>query len=344
MNVGKAPLAVSMGDPAGIGLDLTLSAWSTRVQLELPPFFLIGDPDALENRARVLGLRVPLTETTPESAASEFVTALPVLPVRLPAPVKAGISDPANAMAVVEAIRLAVELTMAGRARAVVTNPIAKSVLYSAGFGFPGHTEYLAHLASEAVGKPVTPVMLLAGPELRVAPVTIHIPLCEVPGALTAEIIVETAEIMAADLRRRFGVNAPRIAVAGLNPHAGEDGALGAEDNAIIVPAVEQLRARGIDANGPLPADTMFHPDARSTYDAALCMYHDQALIPAKTLGFHDSVNATLGLPFIRTSPDHGTAFSLAGSGAARPDSLIAAIRLADAMSGVEAHRRSSAA
>lgn len=344
MTGGKAALAVSMGDPAGIGLDLTLSAWRNREQLNLPPFFLIGDPEALESRAVTLGFRVPLTEATPENAASEFSRALPVLPVRLPAPVKSGSPDPANAKAVVEAIRLAVELTMTGRARAVVTNPIAKSVLYSAGFEFPGHTEYLAHLATEALGRPVTPVMLLAGPELRVAPVTIHIPLGDVPGALTTEAIVETAEIMAGDLKRRFGVNAPRIAISGLNPHAGEDGALGAEDGEIIVPAVAQLRARGIDVSGPLPADTMFHAEARSAYDAALCMYHDQALIPAKTLGFHDSVNATLGLPFVRTSPDHGTAFSLAGSGTARPDSLIAAIRLADAMSSSETERRSSAA
>ena len=334
MSVGTAALAVSMGDPAGIGLDLTLLAWSKREQLELPPFFLLGDPEALENRARMLGLRVPLKEATPESAASEFVSALPVLPVRLPAPVKAGTPDPANAKAIVEAIRLAVELTMKGRARAVVTNPIATSVLYSAGFEFPGHTEYLAHLAGEALGNPVTPVMLLAGPELRVAPVTIHIPLSEVPAALTTGIIIETAEIMAADLRRRFGVSAPRIAVSGLNPHAGEDGALGAEDREIILPAVEQLRARGIDVSGPLPADTMFHAEARSTYDAALCMYHDQALIPAKTLGFHDSFNATLGLPFVRTSPDHGTALALAGTGTARADSLISALTLAAEIAG----------
>lgn len=344
MNAEKAALAVSMGDPAGIGLDLTLSVWRNREQLGLHPFFLVGDPDALEGRARMLGLRVPVAEVTAESAATEFRRALPVLPVRLPAQVKTGTPDPANAKAVIEAIRLSVELTMTGRACAVVTNPIAKSVLYSAGFEFPGHTEYLAHLASQALGRPVTPVMLLAGPELRVAPVTIHIPLSEVPGALTTEAIVETAEIMAGDLERRFGVSAPRIAVSGLNPHAGEDGALGAEDREIIVPAVARLCALGIDASGPLPADTMFHAEARATYDAALCMYHDQALIPAKTLGFHDSVNATLGLPFVRTSPDHGTAFSLAGSGSAQPDSLIAAIRLASAMSRAETQRRSSAA
>jgi 4-hydroxythreonine-4-phosphate dehydrogenase len=252
--------------------------------------------------------------------------------------------DSANAGAVIEAIRCAVELTMAGRAHAVVTNPIAKSVLYASGFGFPGHTEYLAHLAGAALGRAFTPVMLLAGPELRVAPVTIHIPLAEVPGALTSKAIVGAARIMSHDLSLRFGVARPRIAISGLNPHAGEDGSLGAEDGTIIAPAVAELRAGGIDAVGPLPADTMFHAEARATYDAALCMYHDQALIPAKTLGFHDSVNATLGLPFVRTSPDHGTAFSLAGTGTARPDSLVAAIRLASTMASAEARHTSSAA
>jgi 4-hydroxythreonine-4-phosphate dehydrogenase len=344
MTAGNAALALTMGDPAGIGPDLALLAWHDREQLALPPFFLIGDPDMLDARAKMLGLDIPLVETTPERAASDFPDALPVLPVRLEAPVQAGEADSANAGPVIEAIRLAVELTMAGRARAVVTNPIAKSVLYAAGFEFPGHTEYLAHLAGEAFGRAFTPIMLLTGPELRVAPVTIHIPLADVPGALTTKAIVDAARIMAHDLSLRFGVARPRIAVSGLNPHAGEEGTLGAEDGDIIVPAVAELRAGGIDAIGPLPADTMFHAEARASYDAALCMYHDQALIPAKTLGFHDSVNATLGLPFVRTSPDHGTAFSLAGTGTARPDSLIAAIRLASSMAGAEAERRSSAA
>ncbi len=344
MTGGNAALALTMGDPAGIGPDLSLVAWHNRANLRLPAFFLLGDPDMLGARARMLGLDIPLVDTTPERAVSDFARALPVLPVRLTADVHAGEPDTANAGAVIEAIRQAVELTMAGRAQAVVTNPIAKSVLYGAGFGFPGHTEYLAHLAGDALGRTVTPIMLLAGPELRVAPVTIHIPLADVPRALTTEAIVEAARIMSHDLSLRFGVARPRIAISGLNPHAGEDGSLGAEDGTIIAPAVAELRAGGIDAVGPLPADTMFHAEARATYDAALCMYHDQALIPAKTLGFHDSVNATLGLPFVRTSPDHGTAFSLAGTGTARPDSLIAALRLANTMASAEARHTSSAA
>jgi 4-hydroxythreonine-4-phosphate dehydrogenase len=231
---------------------------------------------------------------------------------------------------------LRVELTTAARTRAVVTNPIAKSVLYASGFDFPGHTEYLADLASQNAGHAVTPVMLLAGPSLRVAPVTIHIPLRQVPDALTTDAIVETTRIVARDLGRRFGLARPRIAVSGLNPHAGEDGALGREDGEIILPAIALLKAEGLDVTGPLPADTMFHAEARAGYDAAICMYHDQALIPAKTLGFHDSVNVTLGLPFIRTSPDHGTAFSLAGKGQARADSLVAALNLAAKMANTE--------
>lgn len=336
MNGRRRALALTMGDPAGIGPDLALLAWQNRVELELPPFLIIADPAMLAERASLLGMNVPLVETSPEDAVSHFDTALPVVPVILAKTAIAGTPDEANAEATIEAIRLGVELTMASRTRAVVTNPIAKSVLYASGFGFPGHTEYLAHLAALTDGHPVTPVMLLAGPALRVAPVTIHIPLSQVPAALTTSAIVETGRIMARDLASRFGMNAPRIAVSGLNPHAGEDGALGAEDAAIIAPAIAELRANGINAFGPLPADTMFHAEARQTYDAALCMYHDQALIPAKTLGFHDSVNVTLGLPFIRTSPDHGTAFSLAGKGEARADSLVAALNIAAKMANTE--------
>tara|TARA_R110002020_G_scaffold18931_25_gene65519 strand:- start:675 stop:1718 length:1044 start_codon:yes stop_codon:yes gene_type:complete len=347
MTGNRRALALTMGDPAGIGPDLALYAWKHRAELSLPPFFLIGDPRMLDERATLLGLVVPLTEATPESAAAAFAAALPVLPVSLATTARPGTPDPANAGAIIESIRLAVELTVAGRAGAVVTNPIAKSVLYASGFGFPGHTEYLAHLANEASGaqgQPMLPVMLLAGPQLRVAPVTIHIPLKDVPGALTQDAIVETGRIMARDLASRFGVANPRIALSGLNPHAGEDGALGSEDAEIVAPAITELRAKGINAFGPLPADTMFHAEARAGYDAAICMYHDQALIPAKTLGFHDSVNVTLGLPFIRTSPDHGTAFSLAGKGTARADSLAAALRLADRMARTEASSRASAA
>lgn len=336
INGRRRALALTMGDPAGVGPDLALAAWIHRAALELPPFLIISDPDMLAERAELLGLDVALAETSPEDAVAKFDAALPVFPVALAKPAIPGTPDAANADAIIEAIRLGVELTSSARTRAVVTNPIAKSVLYAAGFEFPGHTEYLAHLAGESVGHTVTPVMLLSGPELRVAPVTIHIPLHQVPEALSTSGIVGTAQIVARDLASRFGMTAPRIAISGLNPHAGEDGALGSEDADVIAPAIAELQAQGIKAFGPLPADTMFHAEARATYDAALCMYHDQALIPAKTLGFHDSVNVTLGLPFIRTSPDHGTAFSLAGKGEARPDSLIAALKLAAKMANTE--------
>ena len=325
------PLALTMGDPAGIGPDITLALWSARKALSLPAFLFVGDGDVLLQRARLLGLDVPVAAAGPETAGALFADAIPVLAGDCRAPVVPGAPDSRNAAAVTGAIETAVALTLAGRTSAVVTNPIAKAVLYEAGFGFPGHTEFLAALSAEASGgKPPLPVMLLAGPKLRAVPVTIHIPLKDVPAALTEELIIETAIVTERDLRLRFGIARPRLALAGLNPHAGEGGALGLEDDAVVRPAVEHLKAAGIDAFGPLPADTMFHEAARATYDVALCMYHDQALIPAKALGFDDSVNATLGLPFIRTSPDHGTAFALAGKGIARPDSLLAALRLAE--------------
>ncbi|MBD9371701.1 4-hydroxythreonine-4-phosphate dehydrogenase PdxA [Rhizobium sp. ARZ01] len=333
------PLALTMGDPSGIGLDITLDLWAARAKHGLPPFLFIGDPDALKSRAQLRGLEVSVAAATPETAAALFDDAIPVQPIALAEPVVAGEPSSQNAQAVIGAIESAVELTLAGRTSAVVTNPIAKSVLYGAGFAFPGHTEFLADLAARATGKPALPVMLLAGPKLRSVPVTIHIPLKDVPDALTEDLIYETALITATDLKQRFGIAAPRLAVAGLNPHAGESGALGLEDKAIVAPAIARLKAAGVDAFGPLPADTMFHDAARATYDVAICMYHDQALIPAKALGFDDSVNVTLGLPFIRTSPDHGTAFSLAGTGRAKPDSLLAALRLAR---GLAIHERSA--
>jgi 4-hydroxythreonine-4-phosphate dehydrogenase len=323
------PLALTMGDPAGIGPDITLALWSNRHALSLPPFLFIGDARVLRERAVVLGLDVAVASAAPEEANRLFPDALPVLSCDCREPVTPGRPDSRNAAAITGAIETAVSLTLAGRTAAVVTNPIAKAVLYDAGFGFPGHTEFLADLASKATGKAALPVMLLAGPKLRSVPVTIHIPLKDVPTALTQALIVETAVITERDLRQRFGIARPRLAIAGLNPHAGETGTIGLEDETIVRPAVEQLKVAGIDAVGPLPADTMFHDAARATYDVALCMYHDQALIPAKALGFDDSVNATLGLPFIRTSPDHGTAFAIAGKGVAKPDSLLAAIRLA---------------
>ncbi|MFB2551134.1 4-hydroxythreonine-4-phosphate dehydrogenase PdxA [Ensifer soli] len=334
----ERPLALTMGDPAGIGPDLALALWADRAALGTPPFLYVGDPLSLSERAQHLGIAAPLREASASDAASVFATALPVLPVLCAAPVVAGMPNSANAGAITGSIESAVDLAFEGAVGAVVTSPISKAVLYDAGFRFPGHTEFLADLAERHTGRAVLPVMLLAGPKLRAVPVTIHIPLHAVAGALTADLVYRTCTITAADLRDRFGIAAPRLAVAGLNPHAGENGALGHEDDAVIRPVVERLRAEGIDAAGPLPADTMFHDRARATYDVAICMYHDQALIPAKALGFDDSVNATLGLPFIRTSPDHGTAFSLAGTGTARPDSLLAALTL-----GAELARHGSA-
>jgi 4-hydroxythreonine-4-phosphate dehydrogenase len=330
------PLLLTMGDPAGIGPELTLKAWLLR--RDLPPFGVLADPEHLAKCAAALGLDVPIKRASLGDISASFEDALPVLPLDHSVDgIVMGKPEGRGAAATIEAIERGIQLCMAGEARGVVTNPIAKSVLYNEGFTFPGHTEFLAARASELSGKPVTPVMMLAGPKLRAVPVTIHVPLSAVPGLLTEELIVETATITAHDLSHRFGVASPRLAISGLNPHAGEDGAMGTEDRDIVAPAVAKLRSAGIDARGPLPADTMFHDAARARYDVALCMYHDQALIPAKALGFDDSVNVTLGLPFVRTSPDHGTAFDIAGQGIARPDSLIAAIRMADTMSGPRA-------
>ena len=323
--LGEAPpaLAVTMGDPAGIGLEITLGAW--RARAGLPPFFLIADPAHLKAHAS----DTPWREIAdPAEAASVFPNTVPVLPVALAVDPVPGRPDPRNAPAVVSAIDRAVELAQTGQAAAVVTNPVSKQVLYEgADFRYPGHTEYLAHL-----GRVPSTVMMLAGPDLRVVPVTIHIPLADVPGALTTDLIVETARITARDLRARFGIKEPRLALSGLNPHAGEGGSMGREEIEVIKPAIEVLGGEGLTVSGPHPADTMFHAEARRRYDVALCMYHDQALVPLKTLDFDRGVNVTLGLPFVRTSPDHGTAFDIAGKGIARPDSLIAALRMAGDM------------
>ena len=326
------PLALTLGEPAGIGPDLTLVLWQRRNELQTPAFYVIGDADFLAARARVLGLDVPLQETAADDAAETFATALPVAPLGEHVAAAPGKPDARNAAAVIASIRMGVEEVLAGRAAAVVTNPIAKAVLYEAGFAHPGHTEFLARVAHDATGEPVTPVMLLWSPTLAVVPVTIHIPLRDVVTQLTRERLVTTGRIVARDMAARFGLSSPRLAVAGLNPHAGEGGSIGREDVEIVGPAVADLRAAGIDARGPLSADTMFHESARATYDVALCMYHDQALIPIKTLAFDHGVNVTLGLPFVRTSPDHGTAFDLAGTGRADPSSLLAALKLAARM------------
>jgi len=323
------PLALTLGEPAGIGPDITLAVWQRRAELALPPFYLLADPDFLARRARHLGLDIPLRVVEPDAAAKTFAAALPVVALAERVTAEPGQPDQSSGPAAIASIRRAVADVFAGRAHAVVTNPVAKAVLYRTGFAEPGHTEFLARLAQEATGRAAHPVMMLWSPELAVVPVTIHLPVREVPQRLTAELIVETGRIVAHDLRARFGIARPRLALAGLNPHAGEEGALGAEDAAVVAPAVERLRREGIDARGPLPADTMFHAAARRGYDAALAMYHDQALIPIKTLAFDHAVNVTLGLPFVRTSPDHGTAFDIAGSGRADPASLVAALKLA---------------
>lgn len=325
----RRPLVLTQGDPAGIGPELTLKAWLQREEASLPPFAVLADPAFLGQVAKTQGWTVPLVEVEPSQTATVFSQALPVIPLKATVRARPGEPDAAYAPSVIESIETAVRLVRGGAASALVTNPIAKHVLYEAGFRHPGHTEFLAALAAEGGGGACHPVMMLWSEELAVVPVTVHIPLSAVPAALTTELIVLTGRIVARELKQRFGIAEPRLALAGLNPHAGENGAMGLEDRDVVAPAVDILRSDGIAVAGPLPADTMFHARARSRYDAALAMYHDQALIPIKTLAFDEGVNVTLGLPFVRTSPDHGTAFDIAGKGIARPDSLMAAIRLA---------------
>jgi 4-hydroxythreonine-4-phosphate dehydrogenase len=325
------PLALTLGEPAGIGPDITIKAWLRRDELKLPAFYLLGDADFIDRRARALQADVRLAKVKAEEAVAAFADALPVVSTDAAATAAPGRPDGNSANAAISSIRQAVGDVIAGRASAVVTNPIAKSVLYGAGFAHPGHTEFLAELAASG-GRTPQPVMMLWSPMLAVVPVTIHLSLREAIATLSSELIVSTSRIVAQALRTRFGIARPRLAISGLNPHAGEDGSLGTEDQTIVAHAVAVLHNDGIDARGPLPADTMFHAAARATYDCAICMYHDQALIPIKTLAFDDAVNVTLGLPFVRTSPDHGTAFDIAGTGRASPASLIAALRLAERM------------
>jgi 4-hydroxythreonine-4-phosphate dehydrogenase len=329
------PLALTSGEPAGIGPDVTIKAWLHRHELKLPAFYLLGDRDALSNRAKALGIRIEIAEVRAEDALGTFADALPVVATGHVATAQPGQPDGTSATAAIASIRQAVGDVIAGRAGAVVTNPIAKSVLYRAGFRHPGHTEFLAELAA-AGGQPPQPVMMLWSPALVVVPVTIHLSLRDAIAQLSRDAIVTTTRIVATELKARFGIARPRIAMSGLNPHAGEDGSLGTEEQTIVAPAIEILRGDGIEIRGPLPADTMFHEAARQTYDCAICMYHDQALIPVKTLAFEDAVNVTLGLPFIRTSPDHGTAFDITGTGKANPSSLIAALRLAARMAATQ--------
>jgi 4-hydroxythreonine-4-phosphate dehydrogenase len=329
------PLALTIGEPAGIGPDITIQAWLRRNELKLPAFYLLGDRDFVSHRAKAIGLELKLAEVSAEEASDAFAEALPVVATGHVTTAQPGRPDETSAGAAMASIRQAVGDVVAGRASAIVTNPIAKSVLYRAGFRHPGHTEYLAELAATN-GHTPQPVMMLWSPALVVVPVTIHLSLRDAIAQLSSDLIVTTARIVAAALKVRFGLVNPRLAISGLNPHAGEDGSLGIEDKNIVTPAIEILRSEGIEVRGPLPADTMFHEAARKTYDCAICMYHDQALIPVKTLAFEEAVNATLGLPFVRTSPDHGTAFDIAGTGKADPSSLIAALRLAARMAATQ--------
>ncbi len=329
--MAQLPIALTMGEPAGIGPELTALAW--RALRTTDSFFLIGDPAHLP-----ADLPVERIER-PAQAAAVMPRALPVLAMDFGPPRRPGRPDPAHAPHVITSIARAVELVQAGQAAALTTNPINKLALkQGAGFGFPGHTEYLAHLAGiDQV------VMMLACEALKVVPATIHIPLAQVPAALTPELLERVIRLTHAAMQRDFGLNAPRIAVAGLNPHAGEGGAMGQEEITMMIPLLDRLRAEGLAMTGPLPADTMFHPAARAEYDVAICAYHDQALIPIKTLDFAHGVNVTLGLPFVRTSPDHGTAFDIAGSGRADASSLIAALNMARQMADMRARSRAQA-
>jgi 4-hydroxythreonine-4-phosphate dehydrogenase len=324
-----------MGDPSGIGPEIAVLAWRDRKRGELPPFAIYADLDLMLARSRLLARDIEIVPVADAKAAvGVFERALPVVHVPLVRRSRPGEPDAQNGPATSLAIKRAVADVAAGRASAIVTNPIAKSVLYQAGFKHAGHTEYLGALAKEFWPEdPADSVMMLASSELRVVPVTIHVALKAVPSLLTTTKIIETARVVAAALKRDFAISNPRLVVTGLNPHAGEDGALGTEDRDIIQPAIDALRSEGLNVTGPHSADTLFHAAARTTYDAAICMYHDQALIPIKTLSFDEGVNVTLGLPFVRTSPDHGTAFGIAGKGIASPASLKAALKLAAEMS-----------
>ncbi|QDH17790.1 4-hydroxythreonine-4-phosphate dehydrogenase PdxA [Swingsia samuiensis] len=320
------PIALTLGDPAGIGPELTVSAWKALKKTGLV-FFWLGD-------SRLFNDSVPFVEIqTPEEAKDVFPTALPIISVRCPVLVQAGKPTPQNASAVISSIEKAVHFVQAEQASGVVTNPIAKNILAEAGFPYPGHTEFLAALCNSAGNE----IMMLASPSLKVVPISIHVSLRNAIESLTSERVIEVAKATNIALKKDFGISAPHLAIAGLNPHAGEAGLMGSEEQDIIIPAINRLKSEGIHVSGPMPPDTMFSAGIRSSYDAAICMYHDQALIPLKTLDMAEGVNVTLGLPIIRTSPDHGTAFNIAqpiGSDTGKADvsSLLSAIKLADQM------------
>ncbi|MCI0467547.1 MAG: 4-hydroxythreonine-4-phosphate dehydrogenase PdxA [Beijerinckiaceae bacterium] len=324
------PLALSQGDPSGVGPELTLKAWlKARENPDAPPFIAIADPNYLAATALTLGLTVPVETASCAEAVEVFHRALPVHDTKFPVAGKPGVPDLRDAAGTIAAIETCVRLIKDGEASALVTNPIAKQVFYQAGFRHPGHTEYLAELAERHFGRGGRAVMLIWSPQLAVVPATVHVPLARVPALLSRALLVETGSIAAHDLAARFGIRNPRLAFTGLNPHAGEGGAMGREEVEVIAPALADLAAAGVTVSGPHAADSLFRPGARKSYDAVVAMYHDQALIPIKALAFEQAVNVTLGLPFIRTSPDHGTAFDIAGKGIADPSSLIAALSLA---------------
>lgn len=323
------PLAITMGEPGGVGPDIALQLYSRRLKIDAAPFAIYAPLAFLQQRAERLGLDIKFKPVLPEYAADTFAEALPVVSLEGEVPDRPGELSPDTAQMVITAIERAVADVKSGVMRALVTAPIQKSILYRAGFNFPGHTEFLAELCANGKAVPV-PVMMLAAGTLRVVPVTVHVPLHEVAWRLTTKIIASTGRVVHAALRDRFAIKTPRLAMTGLNPHAGEDGAMGDHEVKVIRPAIEALKGEGIDVTGPLPADTAFTPDNRTRYDAIIAMYHDQALIPIKALAFDEAVNITLGLPIVRTSPDHGTALTLAGTGNASIKSFANALRLAD--------------
>ncbi len=321
-----APLAVSIGDPAGIGPEIIATAWSRREAAELVPFFVVGGFDVLREAAQRCGIACPVIAIADIAEAPEaFSKGLPVL-VGEDCEYRPAEPDEQGAALSLHSLAEATRMALLGTASGLVTAPVAKSQLTKIGFEFPGQTEFLATACGMHSDDAV---MMLAGPSLRTVPITVHIALSDVSAVLSADLIQHKARIVAEGLKRDFGLSHPHLAIAGLNPHAGEDGRFGDEESRVIAPAIEALRESGLDVSGPHPGDALFTPRARAGYDAALCMYHDQALIPLKALEFDEGVNVTLGLPIIRTSPDHGTAFDIAGKGIADPGAMIAAIRMA---------------
>ncbi len=338
----RAPLALTRGDPSGIGVEVALKAWAAlHGDPDADPFFLVADLALCEGVARALDLPVRFALTEPRGAAAVFPEALPIVPLPARTVGRPGEPDPADAPGTIASMRMAVELVASGEAAAVVTNPISKEILHRVGYPHPGQTEFMGAMAAELFGASGRAVMLLWSEALAVVPATIHVPLASVPALVTAALLEDTVRVVARDFTARFGIARPRIAVAGLNPHAGEGGDIGREEIEVIAPALARLAAEGHAVTGPHPADTLFHAAARARYDVVVTMYHDQALIPIKTLAFDSAVNVTLGLPFVRTSPDHGTAFDIAGRGIADASSLIAALRLAGRLA--RADRRQTA-